>query len=300
MSGALSLGRPELRRQIPLHAAHLSSLDHRTHCQVRAARNEIWIEPCRSISVPRTAGIGALQPVADHAAAHAAHYYGQYLGRHGQFERSLDHVARAIELLGARSELFEQAIAMTLGGRCYSARAGRLEEAFAYARRASEAADALDQKPVVGRSARPNRSLAQAAANTACASSFFGGFRTPAFLPATARAGPASETLPDSSRSLLRNRSGGFENAPSAFSRKWAPQGWVHSGVECGRVRVGLVSDELLETGKNQRRKTGSGSLAHGRAASNQYPVFLPVVAPAKAPVGQQCLRQLGPRLDFV
>ena len=70
--------------------------------------------------MPRTAGIGALQPVADHAAAHAAHYYGQYLGRHGQFERSLDHVARAIELLGARSELFEQAIAMTLGGRCYS------------------------------------------------------------------------------------------------------------------------------------------------------------------------------------
>jgi len=53
-------------------------------------------------------------------------------------------VARAVELLGARSELLEQAIAMTLGGRCYSARAGRLKEAFAYARRASEAADALD------------------------------------------------------------------------------------------------------------------------------------------------------------
>ena len=56
-------------------------------------------------------------------------------GMHGQFEKSLAHVARAIELLGAEGEHLEQAIIMTFGGRCYSARAGRLEEAFAYARR---------------------------------------------------------------------------------------------------------------------------------------------------------------------
>ena len=33
---------------------------------------------------------------------------------------------------------------MAFGGRCYSARAGRLEEAFVYARRAHEAGDVLD------------------------------------------------------------------------------------------------------------------------------------------------------------
>jgi class 3 adenylate cyclase/tetratricopeptide (TPR) repeat protein len=78
------------------------------------------------------------------ARAYAAHQYGQYLGKHGQFEKSLAHVARAVELLGAEGEHLEQAIIMTFGGRCYSARAGRLEEAFAYARRAREAGDALE------------------------------------------------------------------------------------------------------------------------------------------------------------
>ena len=38
----------------------------------------------------------------------------------------------------------EQAIVMTYGGRCYSARAGRLEESLVYASRAHEAGDALD------------------------------------------------------------------------------------------------------------------------------------------------------------
>ena len=80
----------------------------------------------------------------DLAEAHAAHHYAQYLGKHGQFEKSLDHVARAVDLLGARGELLQQAIVMTFGGRCYSARAGRLEKSFAYARRAHEAGDALD------------------------------------------------------------------------------------------------------------------------------------------------------------
>ena len=78
------------------------------------------------------------------AEAYAAHLYGFYLGMHGQFEKSLAHVARAVDLLGARGEHLQQAIIMTFGGRCYSARAGRLEEAFVYARRAHEAGDVLD------------------------------------------------------------------------------------------------------------------------------------------------------------
>ena len=54
--------------------------------------------------------------------------YGQYLGVHGQFEKSRGHVARAIDILGDQGEQLEQAVLTTLGGRCYSARAGRLEE----------------------------------------------------------------------------------------------------------------------------------------------------------------------------
>ena len=46
------------------------------------------------------------------------------------------------------------------------------------------------------------------------AGSFFGGFRTPAFLPATARAGPASETLPDTGRSHNGSRAKQFDPKP--------------------------------------------------------------------------------------
>jgi len=77
------------------------------------------------------------------ALADAEHQYGQYLGKHGQFEESLVHTARAIDLLGAQGERLQQAIVMTYGGRCYGARAGRLEEALVYARRAYEAGVAL-------------------------------------------------------------------------------------------------------------------------------------------------------------
>jgi tetratricopeptide (TPR) repeat protein len=78
------------------------------------------------------------------ALAVAENRYGQYLGKHGRFEESLAHTARTIELLGAQGEHLEQAIVMTYGGRCYGARAGRLDESLVYARRAYEAGDALD------------------------------------------------------------------------------------------------------------------------------------------------------------
>jgi len=78
------------------------------------------------------------------AEAYAAQQYAFHLGTHGQFEKSLAHVARAVALLGARGQHLQQAIVMTYGGRCYSSRAGRLEEAFVYARRVHEAGDALD------------------------------------------------------------------------------------------------------------------------------------------------------------
>jgi tetratricopeptide (TPR) repeat protein len=78
------------------------------------------------------------------ARADAEFRYGGYLGKHGRFEESLGHTARAIDLLGAQGERLQQAIVMTYGGRCYGCRAGRLDESLVYARRAYEAGDALD------------------------------------------------------------------------------------------------------------------------------------------------------------
>jgi class 3 adenylate cyclase/tetratricopeptide (TPR) repeat protein len=75
--------------------------------------------------------------------AFAAHRYGSYLGQHAQFDKSLGHVARAIDILGAEGELLEQARMMAGAGRCFHARAGRLEEALVYAGRARQAADTL-------------------------------------------------------------------------------------------------------------------------------------------------------------
>jgi hypothetical protein len=50
------------------------------------------------------------------ALADAEYRYGQYLGKHGQFEESLVHTARVIDLLGAQGDRLQQAIVMTYGG----------------------------------------------------------------------------------------------------------------------------------------------------------------------------------------
>jgi len=93
------------------------------------------------------------------ALAFAENRYGQYFGVHGRFEKSLDHIARAIEILGAAGDALEQAFIMTAGGRCYSARAGRLEDAFRYAGRVNEASEALDNRRLrawLGMNAEPH------------------------------------------------------------------------------------------------------------------------------------------------
>ena len=50
------------------------------------------------------------------AEAFAAGHYGAYLGLHGQFEASLDHIARAIEIWGEQGEQLRQARTMASGG----------------------------------------------------------------------------------------------------------------------------------------------------------------------------------------
>ena len=78
------------------------------------------------------------------AEAFAAHAYGSCLGLHGQFEASLVHIARAIDILGAQGEQLSQARYMAGGGRCYNARAGKLDQALVYAGHAREVGESLN------------------------------------------------------------------------------------------------------------------------------------------------------------
>jgi class 3 adenylate cyclase/tetratricopeptide (TPR) repeat protein len=78
------------------------------------------------------------------AEAYVADRYGDYLGMNGQFEASLVHVARAIEIWGAQGEQLLQARSMASGGRCYNARAGKLDQALVLAGRVRVSADALN------------------------------------------------------------------------------------------------------------------------------------------------------------
>jgi tetratricopeptide (TPR) repeat protein len=65
--------------------------------------------------------------------AFVAEQYGHLLGRLGQYERTLALFARAIEIHAARGDRLQQALNMSFGGRCYSARAGALERSLQYA-----------------------------------------------------------------------------------------------------------------------------------------------------------------------
>jgi class 3 adenylate cyclase/tetratricopeptide (TPR) repeat protein/energy-coupling factor transporter ATP-binding protein EcfA2 len=79
------------------------------------------------------------------AEAFCANYYGLYLGQRGQFAASLGHIERAIEILGAEGNQLMQARTM-VNGRCYSSRAGKLDQALVLAGRVRDIADALDSE----------------------------------------------------------------------------------------------------------------------------------------------------------
>ena len=62
----------------------------------------------------------------------------------GNSRRHSSHIARAIDILGARVNDCSQALMMARGGRCYSARAGKLDQALVFAGQAREVADDLN------------------------------------------------------------------------------------------------------------------------------------------------------------
>jgi tetratricopeptide (TPR) repeat protein len=70
--------------------------------------------------------------------------YGDFLGSLGYYERAFEHIERAIDLHGDAGDERSQAMSMVSVGRCYCARAGRLEQSLAYAKRAREIGEQLD------------------------------------------------------------------------------------------------------------------------------------------------------------
>jgi class 3 adenylate cyclase/tetratricopeptide (TPR) repeat protein len=82
------------------------------------------------------------------AEARIAANYGDYLGQRAQFEASLVHTARAIDILGEQGERMRQAFTMASIGRCYNARAGILDQALVFARHARSIAEELNDPPL--------------------------------------------------------------------------------------------------------------------------------------------------------
>jgi tetratricopeptide (TPR) repeat protein len=67
-----------------------------------------------------------------------------YFGMHGLFERSHEHIERAMQIFEELDEKVAQCGTLAGTGRCYYARAGRLDVAFRCARRAREIAEEID------------------------------------------------------------------------------------------------------------------------------------------------------------
>jgi class 3 adenylate cyclase/tetratricopeptide (TPR) repeat protein len=90
----------------------------------------------RAVERARASGLPSAQ-------AFTAERYGYFLGARGRWEESLAQFARAIEIHGALGQRYLQAIDITAGGRCWSARAGYLDESLGHAARFRSIADEL-------------------------------------------------------------------------------------------------------------------------------------------------------------
>ena len=77
------------------------------------------------------------------ARAFTVEMYAHYLGANGQYVKALTHFGQLIDMMSTEGENYEQAMNMASGGRCYCARAGKLEEALRYAAEAREIGEAM-------------------------------------------------------------------------------------------------------------------------------------------------------------
>jgi predicted ATPase len=96
------------------------------------------------------------------ARAVVAHRHHLYLGFVGRYDDALVQARRAIELYAAAGARVDEATVVNGGGRCWAARAGRLEESLAHAARFRSLASELDD----GVPWRPSRTSISAGGTT--------------------------------------------------------------------------------------------------------------------------------------
>ncbi len=106
--------------------------------RLKAFKAERWgFEPLFTEAVRHAIDAGDQRVRAD-----VERYAGGLYGMLGRFEESIGHIERTIEMYAELGAEIDQGLAMGGAGRCYSARAGRLEQSFQYAERARAIATA--------------------------------------------------------------------------------------------------------------------------------------------------------------
>lgn len=83
------------------------------------------------------------------ARAFTVEMYAHYLGSNGKYEKALTHFGQLIDMMSTEGANYEQAMNMSSGGRCYCARAGKLDEALRYAAEAREIGEAMGDARLV-------------------------------------------------------------------------------------------------------------------------------------------------------
>ena len=81
--------------------------------------------------------------------AFAMDRYGAYLGMSGRWDEALAQFSRSIAIYAAQGVRYQQALNINYGGRCYSARAGRLTDSLRYAAQFREMAAELGDAPLL-------------------------------------------------------------------------------------------------------------------------------------------------------
>jgi class 3 adenylate cyclase/tetratricopeptide (TPR) repeat protein len=134
-------GEVTMLRHVDRALAHAATAGHLAiQSRLEALKGNWWeLEPVLITAIAHAELSGDVQ-----AQARAARLYGSYLGRRGQFDQSLGQVVRAIEIIGVQGDLLQQGFMMAGEGRCFHARAGKLNESLMYAARVREAGDVLD------------------------------------------------------------------------------------------------------------------------------------------------------------
>jgi tetratricopeptide (TPR) repeat protein len=133
-------GEARLLRHFDLALADAVNEPVSTMVRLESMKGVIWSDEALLVgAIARAERSGDTQ-----SQAFAALRCGNYLGMRDRLDRALGHIAQAIAIMGDRGERLQQGFIMASQGRCFFARAGRLEESLAYAARAREAGDALD------------------------------------------------------------------------------------------------------------------------------------------------------------